>query len=208
MKRGVGKRSSKARSISKSSSDIKSIHIEKPQGLSVQEAHNLLLTYGPNEIKTAKINSPLQILWHQVRSNYVIYLLIVSFAIAWFLGKTETAYTVLGVIIIVVTVGFFQEYKAERAIEALKNLITDTTTVIRGGSEKEIPTTGIVPGDTIVLRTGDKIPADCELIESHDLKINESMLTGESAEVYKDSKDAKNNNIFAGTEHLSQAANA
>jgi Ca2+-transporting ATPase len=182
----------------------------KLEGLSGSDAKKLLETYGSNEIKVVKARSPFRILFHQIKSNYVIYLMLAALIIAFFLGKTETAYTVLGVIIIVITVGFVQEYKAERAIEALKNMITDTTTVVRDGKEQEILTKEIVPQDIIILRTGDKIPADSVLIRSHDLKVNESMLTGESLEVYKNaSKNINNSNtgeppkdsesVFAGT---------
>ncbi|GIU69464.1 MAG: calcium-transporting P-type ATPase, PMR1-type [Candidatus Woesearchaeota archaeon] len=157
-------------------------------GLTNKEAENLLSQYGRNEIRQINKNTPLNILLRQITSNPVIYLMIGAFIISMIVGKVTTAYVVLGVIFIVISVGFIQEYKAERSIEALKQMITSTTLVIRDNKEKEIDTKDIVPGDILILRTGERVPADCIILEEKDLKVDESLLTGESKEVKKSSK--------------------
>lgn len=175
-------------------------------GITSHHAAELLQKFGPNELKNAKNNSALNILLHQIKTNYVIYLLLAAFIISIIVGKAATAYTVAAVTIIVIVVGFVQEYKAERSIDALKSMITATATVIREGKEIDIPTNAIVPEDILILRNGDKVPADCIVLEEKELKVNESVLTGESKELYKrplgsmNAKHATNDNmIFMGT---------
>jgi P-type Ca2+ transporter type 2C len=159
--------------------------MRKEVGLTEVEAKKRLIQYGVNEINDASELSPIKILLRQVRSNFVIYLLFFAMILSFFVGKYLTAYVILAVIVIMVSTGFFQEYKAEKAIIALKNMIMAYSVVIREGKEKEIPSSNIVPGDIIILRSGEKIPADCILLEERDLLINESILTGESKEVKK-----------------------
>jgi len=154
-------------------------------GLSEKEARDKLAEYGPNEIREGSRISPLRILARQLKKNSVIYLLSFAIIISFFVGKHITAFTILGVLAVVVFVSFFQEYKAERAIEALKKMIMPVSIVIRGGVEKDIPTKDIVPGDIILLRTGEKVPADCVVLEEKELRVNESVLTGESKEIHK-----------------------
>lgn len=174
------------------------------KGLSQKEAEKRLEAYGPNEIKELIHISPFQILLRQIKKNFIIYLLFVAAMLSFFVGKSVTGYAIFGVIIIVVLVGFFQEYRAERAIKALKQMIMPISIVIRGGEEMDIPSRKIVLGDIIVLRTGEKIPADCLILEEKELRVNESILTGESQEIKKftarNEKDYKKENIiFMGT---------
>jgi len=155
------------------------------RGLTNTEAHNRLEIYGSNEIKELLSISPLQILLRQIKKNFVVYLLLVAVLLSFIVGKTITAYTILGVIVIVISVGFFQEYKAERAIKALKQILVPSSIVIRDGKEVEIPSKDIVPDDVIVLRAGEKVPADCLVLEEKELQIDESILTGESQAIIK-----------------------
>ncbi|MBS3073692.1 HAD-IC family P-type ATPase, partial [Candidatus Pacearchaeota archaeon] len=178
--------------------------MENLKGLTEKEAKKRLDNYGFNELKEILHISPLKILLRQIKNNFVVYLLFAAMFISFFVGKFVTAYTILAVIILVVTVGFFQEYKAEKAIAALKKMIISISLVIRDGKELEIPSREIVPGDIIVLRTGEKIPADCLILEAKELRVNEAVLTGESQEIKKielrgkgDYK--KENQIFMGT---------
>ncbi|MGV8150240.1 MAG: cation-translocating P-type ATPase [Candidatus Woesearchaeota archaeon] len=171
------------------------MHSELHSGLSSKEAEDLLLKYGKNELKQSKENAPLKILLRQIRTNPVIYLMLGALLISLFVGKVNTAYVVFGVILIVISVGFFQEFKAERSIEALKSMMTSMSIVRRDGKEKEIETTNIVPGDIIILRTGDRVPADCLILEEKELGVNESALTGESKEVKKSTKNDNSNNF-------------
>lgn len=173
-------------------------------GLSQKEANRKLKRYGYNEIKEIVHISAFQILLRQIKKNFVVYLLIAATIISFFVGKAITGYTVLLVIAIVIIVGFLQEYKAERAIKAMKKMIIPISIVVRDWKEVEIPSREIVPGDVILLRTGEKIPADCVVLEEKELRVDESILTGESQGVRKfAAKNEKNYNkdnlIFMGT---------
>ncbi len=165
------------------------------KGLSEENAKRNLEKYGLNEIKDTLTVSPLKILLRQIKNNLVIYLLIFASAISFFVGKSITAYTIIIVIILVITTGFIQEYRSEKVINSLKSMLISVSIVIRDGKEKEISSKEIVPGDLIILRNGEKIPADCILIEEKDLLVNESILTGESREIKK--KIPKNENNYS-----------
>src|SRR3990167_8731749 len=151
----------------------------KKRGLTEKEAKKKLEQYGFNEIKDVSVISPLKIFLRQVKNNLVIYMLAIAVIISFFVGEPITAYVILAVIIIVITTGFIQEYRAEKVINSLKNMLMPVSIVIRDGKEKEISSKEIVPGDIIILRNGEKIPADCIILEEKDLLVNESILTGE-----------------------------
>ncbi|MCK4428985.1 MAG: HAD-IC family P-type ATPase, partial [Candidatus Aenigmarchaeota archaeon] len=174
------------------------------QGLSGKDASEKLKKYGYNEIRELLHISPLGILMKQIKEDFMIYLLFAAAVISMLIGKSITGYAIFGIIILLVTLGFFQEYKAEKAVKALKQMIMPISIVMRDGIEKEIPSREIVPGDLLILRSGEKIPADCLIIEEKELKINESVLTGESMEIKKlaakNEKDyIKSNQLFMGT---------
>ncbi|MDP3881385.1 MAG: cation-transporting P-type ATPase [Nanoarchaeota archaeon] len=162
--------------------------MKEERGLTTKEVERRLHQYGLNEIKDISKTTPLKILMRQIRSNFLIYLLVIAASISFFVGKTVTACTILAVIVMVIIVGFIQEFRAENAIKSLKNMLVPISIVIRNGKEQEVKSSEIVPGDILVLRNGEKIPADCVLIDSKELRVNESALTGESAEVTKDAK--------------------
>lgn len=165
----------------------------KYSGLSETDAEGALKKYGYNEIREMLKVSPLKIFLRQIKTNYIIYLLIFAMIISFYVDKHITAYTILAVILIVVIVGFIMEYKAETAIKSLKQMITQMSTVIRYGKEQSIPSRELVPGDVIIIRTGDKIPADCVILEAKDLRVNESILTGESREINKSAAPDEHN---------------
>ncbi len=172
-------------------------------GLTKKEAENNLSKYGVNEIKDVSKKSPFKILLRQIKNNFIFYLLFLAMIVSFFVGKTTTAYVIFFVIIITIGTGFFQEYRAEKAVQALKNMIMPISIVIRDGKEQEIPSREIVPGDVLVLRSGEKIPADCLIIEESELIVNESSLTGESKEIRKIVTKLTNykeeNMVFMGT---------
>jgi Ca2+-transporting ATPase len=173
-------------------------------GLTEKEAKKNLDKYGFNEIKEIGKISPLQILIRQVKSNFIIYLLLVAMILSFFVGKSITAYVILAVILAVILTGFFQEYKAEKAVEKLKEMIMPVSIVIRDGVQKEILTKEIVPEDILILRTGEKIPADCIILSDKNLLVNEAVLTGESDELSKSTaknlnNPSKDNLLFAGS---------
>lgn len=166
-----------------------------PQGLTQSEVNSKIKEYGYNEIVEGVKVTPLQILFRQVQKNFVVYMLAVSAGISFLVGKTFTAYTIVAVILSVIIVGFIQEYKAEKSISSLKKMLMPVSIVFRDGRKKEVPTKELVPGDILLLGNGEKIPADCELLEDHGLRVNESALTGESKEISKNTGDE----IFMGT---------
>ena len=174
------------------------------RGLRQKEAKKRLKEYGYNEIVELLHVSPFKILFRQIKRNFIIYLLFFAMIISFFVGEAITGYTIFGVLILAVFMGFIQEFRAEKAIKALEQMIVLKTTVIRDGKEEEIPSKEIVPGDVLVLKTGEKIPADCVILEEKELKVNESILTGESREIRKfATKNPKSNKsenlLFMGT---------
>ena len=185
------------------------------KGLSQEEAEQRLKQYGLNEIKEGKKVSPWEIFAGQFKS-IVIWILIVATVISAFLGEYIDA-IVIGVIIVLIAVlGFFEEYRAEKAIDALKKLASLKATVSRDGQKKEIDSKEVVSGDVIFLETGNKVPADARLIEVFNLQTQEAALTGESQPVKKSISvleekisiaDIKNM-VFSGTVVVSGRAKA
>lgn len=157
----------------------------KKRGLTQKEISKRIEKYGYNEIRELAHVSPFKILLRQIKKNFVIYLLFAAMLISFFVGKKITGYTILAVIFAVISVGFILEYRAEKAIKALKQMIMPISIVIRNRKEIEIPTREIVPDDVVILRTGERIPADCIVLEEKELMVNESVLTGESKEIKK-----------------------
>ena len=154
-------------------------------GLTSDVAKKKLIEFGPNALKESQKNSSFAIFLRQIKKNFIIYLLLVS-AVASFILKEEfTTYVILGVISLVIFTGFIQEYKAEKAIGELKKMITPSSRVMRNKKEQEIPSEELVPGDIVILRTGERVPADCVVLDESNLKTNESLLTGESNDVTK-----------------------
>ncbi len=172
-------------------------------GLSLDEAERRLEAYGPNEIERAEEVSALAILWAQVK-NPLVYVLLAAAAISLVAGKTADA-IVIGVVIVVNSlIGFFQEYRAETALEALKAQAAPEAEVVRDCPdvgecvEMRVPTTEIVPGDLILLDAGSKVPADARIIEAVNLEVDEAMLTGESVAVRKTVDPLENGDLPLG----------
>ncbi len=156
-----------------------------PQGLAGAEVERRLEQHGPNELHAAEHVSAWAILFEQFK-NILIVILLIATAISAFLGEGVETIVIAVIVLFAILLGFIQEYRAERAIEALKRMAAPTVTVIRDGRETEIPARELVPGDLILLSAGDKIAADARLIESVNLKVDEAALTGESVPVAKD----------------------
>jgi len=159
------------------------------QGLSREEAELRLSQYGPNELVEKKKTSP-WILFLEQFKNFLIIILLVAAVVSGVLaimGEGDIWDPILIVIIVFFAagLGFVQEYRSEKALEALKQMTASTATVIRDGNEEEVIARDLVPGDIILLETGDRIPADSRLIEAVNLKIDEAPLTGESTSVGK-----------------------
>ncbi|MBD3313252.1 calcium-translocating P-type ATPase, SERCA-type [Candidatus Woesearchaeota archaeon] len=162
---------------------IKELDTSK-EGLSEDEAKKRLEKYGRNSIKEDGRISPLKILIQQFNSP-VIWILLAAVAISVFLGEAADSIIITVILVLNAIIGFFQEYRAEKAIEALKKMASPKAIVLRDGKEKEIDAAELVPGDIIVLQTGEKIPADARLMDISNLQIMEAPLTGESLPVKK-----------------------
>jgi Ca2+-transporting ATPase len=154
------------------------------QGLSGDEAARRLLEYGPNEIQSAGRVSPLMILFEQFK-NVLIVILLVATALSFFLGHQLEAVAIAVIVLFAAILGFIQEYRAERAIESLRDMAAPTASVLRDGVEGEIAASHLVPGDVVLLAAGDRVPADVRLIEAINLQAEEAALTGESIPVEK-----------------------
>jgi len=153
-------------------------------GLTHSEAMSRLATIGPNELQAAQRVSAWAILAEQVK-NVLVIILLIAVALSAFLGHTVEAVAIAVIVLFAVLLGFIQEYRAERAIEALRQMAAPSASAIRDGQEQALPARDLVPGDIILLRAGDKIPADGRLIEAVNLQIEEAALTGESVPVEK-----------------------
>jgi Ca2+-transporting ATPase len=153
-------------------------------GLSTAEAAKRLEEHGPNEIGSAVRTSPWALLFEQFK-NVLIMILLAATALSAFLGHGLEAIAIAIIVLFAVLLGFIQEYRAERAIDALRDMAAPTATVLRDGLENEIAARELVPGDVVLLSAGDKVPADLRLFEAVNLKIEEAALTGESVAVEK-----------------------
>lgn len=168
-----------------------------PDGLSSNEARKRLEQYGPNELQAARRISPWEILLEQFK-NVLIIILLIATAISFFLGHGVESIVIAIIVLFAVLLGFIQEYRAERAIEALQQMAAPTAAVLRDGQEIRIPARDLVPGDVILLHTGDRIPADARLIEAINLQIEEAALTGESVPVEKHAHPLGRDNLPLG----------
>jgi len=144
-----------------------------------------LQTYGPNLLHERKKQSPVLLFLRQF-TDLLILILVISAAISGLLGEWVDMVAILLILILNGVIGFLQEYRAERALEALKQMSAPRARVIRKGMERLIGTAEIVPGDVVVIAEGDRVPADARLLESVALEADESVLTGESVPVQKD----------------------
>ena len=153
-------------------------------GLSAEEAARRLAAYGPNELRETVRVSPWLLLLEQFK-NILIIILLAATVLSAFLGHAVEAVTIAVIVVFAVLLGFIQEFRAERAIQALRRMAAPLATVLRGGVETEIPARELVPGDVVLLQAGDRVPADVRLTEAVNLKIDEAVLTGESVPVEK-----------------------
>jgi Ca2+-transporting ATPase len=153
-------------------------------GLNEAEAGARLLQYGANELKGKKKTPPVLVFLRQFLSP-LIYVLIAAVIISFVVQHYIDALVILGVLLLNAIVGFMQESRAEKAMEALAQMAAPKAKVRRESELKQIPARAVVPGDILLLETGDRVPADARLIELSNLKINEATLTGESMPVDK-----------------------
>lgn len=155
-----------------------------PSGIDNLTAKQRISKYGKNEIEDKKKRTVLHLILNQL-TDFMILILIAAAIISGIIGDVTDTIIILSIILINAIVGFSQEYKAEKALEALKNMVQSHARVLREGKTAEIPIADLVPGDVVVLETGNSIPADVRFIETHKIKVDESVLTGESHNVEK-----------------------
>ena len=166
------------------------------KGLTKTEIKKLLEKYGTNELVAESKHKWYHILFSQF-ADLLVVILIVSAVISFLMGPEHIsdAFVILGIVILNAGIGFFQEFRTEKTLEALQKMVHPEIRVLRAGKESLIETKYLVPGDIVILGEGDKIPADGILLEAHSLRIEESALTGESLPVDKKA----DNEVFMGT---------
>lgn len=165
------------------------------RGLSSTQAKDRLLQYGPNKLPETKPESMVRVFFRQFASP-LIYILFAAAIIIFALGDPADSYIILAVLLFNAIIGTVQEGRAARTLEALKQFSETTAAVLRDGNEVAIADAQIVPGDIVIIREGEKIPADCRIISTAGLKIDESAATGESVPISK-SPDAIEGNSLA-----------
>ena len=177
------------------------------EGLTISEVNQRLRGFGRNVLPQEKPYSKIRLFLNQFHSP-LMYILLATVVISFLLGHFSDSIFIIIVLFINTTVGFYQENKANRSLLALKKMVKIKTRVVRGGYEKEIDSEELVIGDVVLLKSGDKVPADGRIIESKGLKINEASLTGESQAVAKEASDSlsglaslpeRTNMVFMGT---------
>lgn len=169
----------------------------KPEGLSHDEAAKRLDQFGLNELKASGKTSALSILLEQFKNIFVVILLAATLVSA-VLGHGVESIAIAVIVLFAVLLGFIQEYRAERAIDALKKMSSPTASVLRGGKEVEVEASTLVPGDVILLQAGDRVPADARVVQSVNLQVEEAALTGESLPVEKRIEPLSGDNLAVG----------
>ncbi|MDZ7786388.1 MAG: calcium-translocating P-type ATPase, PMCA-type [Candidatus Saccharibacteria bacterium] len=191
---------------------LKKQDVSIDKGLSREEAAKRLKQYGRNELHGRKRINPLKLFISQFKDVLIIILIIaalVSFGVSFLEegGSQKESLLILAIVLAIALVGFFNEFKAEKTVEALSKLVGFKARVRRQGEIAEIDATAVVPGDVVLLEAGQKIPADVRILEANELRANEASLTGESVPVAKNASVQKGNlplgdqksMLFAGT---------
>ncbi|KAA1047306.1 MULTISPECIES: cation-transporting P-type ATPase [Pseudocitrobacter] len=156
----------------------------QPEGLNQAEAADRLQKLGPNALPQKK-GKPAWLRFLAHFNDVLIYILLAAAVMTAVMGHWVDTAVILGVTVINALIGYIQESNAEKSLQSIRNMLSSDAQVIRDGKHATIPTTDLVPGDIVVLRAGDRIPADMRLIEAHNLRVEEAILTGESTVVDK-----------------------
>ncbi len=163
---------------------LEALDVRLEQGLSEDAVQLLLRKHGPNELIEQAGKSPWQMLAAQFTETMVV-ILIIAAVVSGFLGKTTETIAILAIVLMFALLGFVQEYRAERAMAALKKLAVPNVRVRRVGQVQEIPARALTPGDILLLEAGNLVPADVRFVEAVNLRVQEAALTGESEPVEK-----------------------
>ena len=160
------------------------LKVDLGQGLTQQQVQRRLNDFGPNQLPQEERCSCFD-LWVAQFKDFMVLVLIVAVIISGVLGELADAAAIFAIVILNAVMGFVQEFRAEKSLQALKKLSAPQAKVRREGAMQEVPAQELVPGDVIMVEVGDKIPADARVVESNNLKVNEASLTGESTVVIK-----------------------
>jgi Ca2+-transporting ATPase len=160
------------------------LSVEPERGLSEEEARRRLQEHGANALREQRRRGPLQVLIGQF-ADVTILLLIGAAAVSGLVGDLKDTVVILGIIVLNAGIGFAQEFRAERAVAALRQMAASAAVVLRGSERRRIPAADLVPGDVVLLEAGNIVPADLRLFEAAQLKLGEAALTGESVPVDK-----------------------
>ncbi len=183
------------------------LRTEVNAGLDEEEVNRRFLENGPNELKAAEAASPWVLFFAQFK-NILIQILLAATLLSAFMGHAMESLAIAVIVLFAVGLSFIQEYRAERAIDALRRMAAPTANTLRNGKEKKVPARELVPGDIVLLRAGDKVPADARVVQSFNLQVEEAALTGESLAVEKKIEALgsgvfgigdRNNMVYSGT---------
>jgi Ca2+-transporting ATPase len=185
---------------------LRHLEVNADTGLNLEDAEKRLEAEGYNELTVAEGISPLALLLGQFR-NILIIVLLAAAGLSALVGEMVDAVIILIIVLFSALLGFFQEYRAERAVEALKRMLSPTVSVLRDGDKLEVASRVLVRGDIVLLEAGNRVAADIRLIEVHSLRCDEAPLTGESAPVAKQTEPLpqnvpvpeRSNTVFGGT---------
>lgn len=182
--------------------------VDLSQGLSADEATARLDRYGHNELTAKTRRGPLRILLEQLTSTMVV-VLIIAAVVSAFVGDYKDSMVIMAIVVLNAALGFLQDFRAEKTLESLRKYAAPGVKVLRSGQWEIISSRLLVPGDVVLLEMGNIVPADSRVVESHNLRIQESALTGESQPVEKDPDSAamsrttaladRTNMVFMGT---------
>ncbi len=178
---------------------LKKIHNEtgsSKQGLKSEEAKKKLKEHGKNQIEKGEQTSPIEIFLAQFK-DFLVWILIAAAIISFSVGHQIDTYLIVIIVAANGIFGFFQDWKAERSIDALKEMATPEVIVIRDGEKRKIESKNIVPGDIIILNQGSSVPADARIIDQQNLEVDESALTGESIAISKTTGQIKKDSELA-----------
>ncbi|MCU7941432.1 MAG: cation-transporting P-type ATPase [Candidatus Thiodiazotropha sp. (ex Cardiolucina cf. quadrata)] len=175
------------------------------KGLDIFELEHRHAHFGPNRLTPQKGKSPLELFFLQFHQP-LIYILLAAALITFLLQEWVDSGVIFGVVLVNAIVGFIQESKALKAIEALAQSMEGSATVVRAGKKTVVPSSDVVPGDLVLMQSGDKVPADLRLVHSRELQIDESTLTGESVPVQKRTEPLVQETVLADRHNMAYSS--
>jgi Ca2+-transporting ATPase len=180
---------------------LEMLSVDREKGLSDAEVKSRREKYGRNKLPRKERSSPVKLFLKQFK-DFLILILFLAAGISIYAGQMANAYIIFGVILFNAIMGFIQEYKAEKAVEAIKKMVKKKTGVIRDGDQREIPARSLVPGDIVVLQEGQTVPADCRVVEVKNLQVTEAVLTGEPEPATKHEGKVKRDTELANRDNM------